>query len=231
MNTYQQTFTLKNADVNMYRCLRTSRLFEMLQEASIAHTQQLGAGREKTLDKGFLWVVTLQRCEIYRMPEYDETITLETWPGKTMHVLFPRYALIKDKYSNVIIRSSALWTLIDKETRHFIFPEDHDIHIDGKADENIPLPNALPSLTEGTHVSFDVPFSYVDLNGHMNNTRYFDLTDDISNKQNKKCIEAEYKTELHWKDHVDIIHQSNDQQHLFTGMHSDTQAFKIRIQY
>ena len=88
---YTQELRLKNRDVDMFRRLRVSRRFELLQEASVAHTEALGMGREKTLDRGILWVVTLQRAEICRLPEYDETIRLYTWPGETMHVLFPRH--------------------------------------------------------------------------------------------------------------------------------------------
>ncbi len=86
---FSRELRLKNRDVDMYRRLRTSRLFELLQEAAIAHTEALGMGREKTLDRDLLWVVTLQRAEISRMPEYDETVRVESWPGETMHVLFP----------------------------------------------------------------------------------------------------------------------------------------------
>ena len=52
----------------MYRRLRISTMFEWFQEGSITHTEELGCGREKTLDKGLLWVVTLQRAEIARLP-------------------------------------------------------------------------------------------------------------------------------------------------------------------
>lgn len=42
-------------DVNLFRKLRLSSLFRMLQEAAIAHTEGLGAGRAKTLDKADEW--------------------------------------------------------------------------------------------------------------------------------------------------------------------------------
>lgn len=233
MNSYRLIYKLRNADVNMYQYLRTSRLFEMIQEASITHTEQLGAGKEKTLDKGLLWVVTLQKCNIIRMPKYDETIILETYPGKTMHVLFPRYTKIKDAEGNVIISSSALWTLIDEKKRHFIFPEEYDISINGIQEDEIPLPSTLPSITQGEHISFHVPFSYVDLNRHMNNTHYFDLVDDISTNDPSipACIETEYINELHWKDTVDIIYQKEKNQKAFMGMISTSIAFKIKIHY
>ena len=44
-------------DVSMFRKLRPSVLLRLIQEISIAHTEALGAGRAKTLDKGVLWVV------------------------------------------------------------------------------------------------------------------------------------------------------------------------------
>jgi acyl-ACP thioesterase len=86
MSIYCETLQLRSRDVDLHRRLRTSRLFELFQEASIRHTEQLGMGREKTLDKGLLWIVTLQEAIIARMPVYDETVTLESWPGETMHV-------------------------------------------------------------------------------------------------------------------------------------------------
>ena len=48
---YTERLTLRSRDVDMFRRLRTSELFKLLQEASIRHTEQLGMGRDKTLDK------------------------------------------------------------------------------------------------------------------------------------------------------------------------------------
>ena len=44
--------------------------------------------------------------------------------------------------------------------------------------EEIRLPTAPTRLELTDSVPFRVPYSYVDLNGHMNNTRYFDLAED-----------------------------------------------------
>ena len=55
-------------DVTMFRKLRPSVLLRLIQEISIAHTEALGAGRAKTLDKGVLWVVARMKIEISRLP-------------------------------------------------------------------------------------------------------------------------------------------------------------------
>ena len=180
MSVYRKELRLRSSDVDMHRRLRTGVLFSLLQEAAIAHTEQLGMGREKTLDRGALWIVTLQRAEIRRMPEYDEDVVLRSWPGRTMHLLFPRYCALDTAAGEPLVRASALWTLIDSETRRLIFPERLGIEIEGDSlpEEEIPLPSAPVPIPATDERDFTVPYSYVDLNGHMNNTRYFDLAED-----------------------------------------------------
>ena len=120
---YERTLRIRSQHVTCCRRLRLSVLLEFFQEASIAHTEALGMGREKTLDRGLLWIITKQHVGIRRMPEYDEEITIRSWPGEMMHVLFPRFYEVVSG-GDVIITGSALWMLIDAESRGFIFPPD-----------------------------------------------------------------------------------------------------------
>ncbi len=177
---YTVTAKLRNADVDAYRRLRLSVLFTMFQEAAIAHTEALGMGREKTLDRGLLWIVTLQRVSIRRLPVYDETITLESWPGKTMHLFFPRYFRMLDAAGKVLLEGSALWSLMDRERRSVVFPNDHGISIPGVVTgRETPLPHPAKPMPQTEEARFRVPYSWIDLNGHMNNVRYFDLAEDV----------------------------------------------------
>ena len=179
MSVYSQTLLLRSKDVDLYRRLRTSELFLLLQEAAIRHTEQLGMGRDKTLDKGILWVLLMQRAEITRMPEYDEEIVLKSWPGKTMHLLFPRYASLETSSGEPLLKASALWSLVDANTRKVVFPEKYGVEIDGTVTgDEIAMPSAVRRIDGDREQTFTVPYSFVDLNGHMNNTRYFDLAED-----------------------------------------------------
>ena len=130
--------------------LRLSRLFTFLQEASIAHTTLLGMGREKTLDRGLLWIVTLQQVKVDRLPVYDEDVKLLSWPGATMHLYFPRYYRMEDKDGRTLLTGSALWALMDRENRKMVFPEEHGVHIDGETGEGpLPLPAVPKPAREG----------------------------------------------------------------------------------
>ena len=180
MSIYRQDFRLLSSEVDMSRAIRLSTLFTRLQEAAIAHTIELGVTREKTLDLGLLWAVTQYNVRFHRLPEYDEKVSLLSWPGKTMHLYFPRYFRLVDTKGNVLIEASSLWVLIDEKTRGIVFPEAHDIYIREVVTGNeLPLPGRLRKAETTRNSSFSVPYSCVDLNGHMNNARYYDLALDL----------------------------------------------------
>ena len=178
---YERTLRVRSEQVNMNRELRTSELFKLLEEASIAHTEELGCTRHKTLDRGLLWIIARQSVEIVELPQYDDEITVKSWQGEMMHVFFPRfYEIWKD--GRCIVRGEALWMLIDEETRDMIMPEDYDICIPGlPGSDDVIIPAIrIPSDCSEPFISYPVTtrFSQVDINGHMNNTRYFDVIDD-----------------------------------------------------
>lgn len=180
MRIWRQDFRILSSDVDLTRKLRLSTLFTKLQEAAIAHTIELGVTRERTLDRGLLWAVTQYRLNIDRMPEYDDQVTLLSWPGKTMHLYFPRYFRLLDEKGRVLLDAVSLWVLIGEKDRSIVFPEDHGIEIpETVTGSELPLPGRLRREETSSSHSFTVPYSYVDLNGHMNNARYYDLAQDI----------------------------------------------------
>lgn len=235
MSIYRKKLVLASRDVNMHRVLRTSRLFEFMQEAAIHHTEQLGAGRAMTLDKGILWVVTMQQARIQRMPEYDEEVLLESWPGKTMHVLFPRYFRLLDSSGRCMVSASALWALVVRQSRKLVFPESCGVAIEGELTGfEAPLPSPVARRETYRHRDFRVPFSYVDLNGHMNNTRYYDLVEDLCPAAAKgECpalISAEYPGELRLGEDVRVDWQDKGGEYYFCGS-AGKDAFRILMDY
>ena len=189
-------------DVTMYRNLRPSVLMRNLQEISIAHTEALGAGREKTLDKGALWVVCRVRLEIEKLPCYDDEVTLSSWAGDTMRVLFPRYYQMLDKDGNTLLKASAVWLLMDEKKRKMVFPENYGVAVPGiKTGNEIPLSFGVSLEKQQNVKRFKVAYSQVDINGHMNNAKYLDCMEDVLGKDylfahTLKTLEIEFKSEI-----------------------------------
>ncbi len=235
MSVYRQELLLRSKDVDMFRRLRTSELFRLLQEASIRHTEQLGMGRDKTLDKGILWVLLLQAAEIERMPEYDERIVLKSWPGRTMHLLFPRYYRLETAAGEHLLSASALWSLVDEKTRKVVFPERYGVEIEGvETGEEIALPSAPRRMDCTKSRPFTVPYSYVDLNGHMNNTRYFDLAEDCipaaAEGRALRGIRTEYVSEARFGENFTVSWGEENGEYFITG-EGERPFFRMRLVY
>ncbi len=235
MSVYREEIHLRAKDVDLYRRLRTSELFRLLQEASIRHTEQLGMGREKTLDKGILWVLTQQRCEIRRMPEYDEHIVLKSWPGRNMHLLFPRHYSMETAEGEPLLKASAIWCLVDAKSRKVVFPEKYGVQIDGaETGEEIELPRPIRKLDCTETRVFTVPYSYVDLNGHMNNARYFDLAEDsipaAAAGEKLRLVCAEYSNEAHLGEQLRLRWSREDRRCYMEGGAEKT-CFRMLLEY
>ena len=235
MEIYTLPYRLKSRDVNMFSRLRVSQLFELLQEAATDHSDILGAGVHDIRPKGLMWVLARQNVEIARMPSYDEAIAIETWPGKTVHSLYPRYYRILDNAGEPIIESSAIWMLADMRERKLVPSSRSGIEF---SFENRGVEIALPSPPRTFHtdqsLSFTVPFCYVDMNGHMNNTRYFDLADNLSpsaaDGRDPKRILVEYSSELRLAENYELLYGQKDGRfYLRTG--DDKPRFRIVMEY
>ena len=235
MSVYKKEYTLLSSDVDAARRLRLSRLFTMLQEASIAHTTALGMGREKTLDKGLLWIIVQMTVRVERLPVYDEKVRLFSWPGKTMHLYFPRFYRLESESGQCLLEGSALWGLMDQTTRHIIFPEEHGIRIRAeKGREDPPLPR-LPRFPQGGEKSrFTVPYSYTDLNGHMNNTRYLDLAEDrmpAALRERRLCkAEAEFSGEIAAGQRLELEAVSGENDYYLSGSRTK-RLFRLHLSY
>ena len=236
MSVYERDYRIKSSDADAKQRLRISRMFTILQEVSIEHTTELKMGRDMTLDRGLLWIVTLQQASITRMPEYDEPVHIATWPGNTMHILFPRYYRITDAAGNTLIEASALWALMDQKTRRVVFPELFGVKTRGvHTGKEIPLPAAPKAPAAAEESAFTVPYSYVDLNGHMNNTRYFELAEDRMPKafhaRPVVGIQTEYAREAREGDTILLKSETTADAFLLSGEQDGAKLFRLSLTY
>lgn len=236
MNIYEQDYRIAYSDADMNRRLRLSRLFTLLQGAATDHAAILGAGREKTLDRGILWIVTLQQATIRRMPVYDEQVKIVTWPGNPKHLLYPRWYRVVDRQENVLVEASSLWALMDRTTRKAVFPEQSGIVIPGvQTGTEIPLPRSLPAPRTDETAVFTVPFSYVDQNGHMNNTRYFDLAEDrVPAAMRRKAlfrVQSEYAREARLDEQITLKSEADGDTFLLAGESEGHKLFRLVLTY
>lgn len=238
-DVYEKKLTIRSEQVDLTRHLRMSELFRLMEEASIAHTEELGCTKEKTLDRGLLWVISRQEAEIEELPAYDDEILVRSWQGDMMHVIFPRFYEI-ERGGRVLARGRAMWMLMEEESREFAMPEDYDIFIPGRpGSEDIMLPaiNIPSGAGPDAADALVTRFSQVDINGHMNNTRYFDIIDDVLWAEGggappiPKRVLANYLSELRLGDAFELRRYESEGGLIFEGVSDERPMFRISCEY
>ena len=177
--TYAEEHTAEPDEAGPDQRLRLSALFLLLQRAAMHHSDELGAGYGAMLEKNLLWVIVRQRAEIARLPHIGERLTVRTCPGETMHMLFPRYYELAAEGGEILAAGTSLWTLIHADTRKMAFSGEHRIALPGcRNDKGLISALKTPTGRPSDFFSYTAAYSDLDFNGHMNNTRYFDMAED-----------------------------------------------------
>lgn len=177
LKTYRETLTLRTPDCDFTGFWRPSAILTAMQETAGVHSSLLGCGRDALLKNGIVWVLT--RCEV-RMdiyPQAGDTITVETFPAPLRRWFFPRYYVFRNDRGGQIGCAATLWVLLKLEDRKMAPPEQVGVVFPDNSDLTPPM--GLPGAVEDVHgkekTLLRAPrYSDLDVNQHVNNTRYAD---------------------------------------------------------
>lgn len=175
---YKKQYHIDLRDVDFKKKLKLSTLFSYFQDIASLAADNLGVGIE-TLEKkfGVAWILTRIRVDILRHPEWDEEITIETWPLEPGKVEFDRDYLVRDKNGEVIIRAVSKWIIMDINDRKLRKSDVIGLHIPEKMTERaidckLGKLKGFDSLQNAYNKV--IGYSDIDFNGHLNNSKYVD---------------------------------------------------------
>lgn len=177
---FQKDFELTDIYVDRYGRLKPSAILLLAQEVAGMHCTELSVDSNTLEKQRLFWAVSRHRVQITRLPRIGETIHVETWPMPTTRVAYPRSMVAYDENGNECFRSVTLWVLMDLDTRNMILPGKSGIIVSGTVrGGELAIPGGLIPKPLGSQQKRTVCFTDLDRNGHMNNTRYLDWTDDL----------------------------------------------------
>jgi medium-chain acyl-[acyl-carrier-protein] hydrolase len=178
MKIYTQTHTLQTRDVDLNERWRPSAIFLSMQEAGTAHAELLGLGRSMTLKNQRVFVLSRSRLCMQSYPRLGDTVVSSTWPGQSNRFFCPRYHTFTRPDGTLLGTASTLWVLIDVHSRQIVSPLKANLPFPDTSDLQPPCPapdkaaqidNAVEEKRAYTSLYTDI-----DLNRHVNNTRYID---------------------------------------------------------
>ena len=178
--SYRKEIQVRPTEVDRYGRLKPSAMLLYIQQTAGDHFNTDDLSYDALAQRGIFWAVIRHRVQVTRLPREDETITLETWPMPTTRVAYPRSTVAYDADGKELFRSICLWILMDLNNRSMLLPKKSGVTVEGtlRGDE-LPSPGSLMPKPLAENTLRRVVFSDLDRNGHMNNARYLDWTQDL----------------------------------------------------
>ena len=233
---FTKEYIIDTGFVDKNRRLSMSKLFLMFQECAEEHAEQLGIGREKTTFAGRKWIITRHYMKNFRLPTYGEKVKLTTYPGKNNPFFFYRHFYIEDEKGNLLIVACSVWAVIDAKTNKIITnPFGKNLPEESREFE-LPLPIKISEDSSNLVKHHIVEYSDIDLNGHLNNTRYIELIQNLHDSDYYKGhvfdeVTVNYFSEIKEKEDVSLYLSVDNNKEIIKGAVGDRESFKALIIY
>lgn len=233
---YKENVTITSVDVDQNLELRLSNLFKYFQLVGSNHVKKLGASHQDLINHNVLWVVIRMDVKIFRMPKLDEEVVFMTHPGETRSFVFPRHFHVFDKKGNLIISSSSMWALMDKDTRKVVLKPEGLVKIKSESSKyDLPLPDKVVGDAPSKIMTNKVRYTDIDLNGHLNNTSYIEFILNTHKpefyKENKiSSISINYDKEIRSTDEVTLC-SNNSNPEIIKGNVGEFTHFAAKLEY
>ena len=234
---FKKSYIVSNNDVDASFKLKIPAIFRYFQDVALLATEDAKVDSMSLSKKNIDWVITRMSVQIKRLPKCDEEITVCTYPGKDMAMLYPRYFAILDIKGNVIIRSTSIWALIDNNTRKVIVDKEVISKLPEETHESqLPFPEKISLPMNQRFLERRViHYSDLDFNTHMNNVRYIELLMDTHDSKfhkehQVKSISLNYLKEIKEKEAVDIYSNASNPEIISVSVEGEL-AFLGKVTY
>lgn len=174
--TYQMKMKIPFDMADMNGHIKLPDVILLSLQVSGMQSIELGVSDKAILeDYNLVWIITEYDIEVVRLPRFAEEITIETEALSYNRLFCYRRFTIYDEAGQELIHMMATFVLMDRDSRkvHAVEPEivaPYQSEFDKKL---IRGPKYEP-LEEPISKDYHVRFYDLDMNGHVNNSKYLD---------------------------------------------------------
>lgn len=173
----EKEYEVQYYEIDLKKRLLVTSLMNYFGDVATKQSEDIGAGLDYLKQSGVAWVLCKWDIYVNKYPHYGEKITVETKPYSFRKFYGYRTFKVLDDRGNIIASANSIWLLIDKEKRKVIRITEDMYKMYGVAENEIkPLIIKKIKLPEQFDIekSFDVRYSDIDTNSHVNNVKYVD---------------------------------------------------------
>lgn len=181
-------------------------------------SENLGRGDAYFHEQNLTWVVTNYEIEIERLPMFNEKIIIRTEAKSYNKFFCYRDFIVTDEEGNEIFIFHATFSLMNMETRRLARVKDEYIEpYESEKTKKIFRTHEIASFKEPLKKVYDVRFSDLDSNKHVNNAKYISwMTDslgfDFLTTHQPKHVSLRFSKEVEYGQQVESYAEFIDEQ-------------------
>ena len=174
--TYQMKMKIPFDMADMNGHIKLPDVILLSLQVSGMQSIELGVSDKTILEEhNLVWIITDYDIEVVRLPRFAEEITIETEALSYNRLFCYRRFTIYDEAGQEIIRMLATFVLMDRDSRkvravepEIVAPYQSDF------DKKLIRGPKYANLEEPVSKDYHVRFYDLDMNGHVNNSKYLD---------------------------------------------------------
>ncbi|MBR4868645.1 MAG: hypothetical protein IKU10_05765 [Clostridia bacterium] len=195
-------YPLRACDFDCYHYLQAASVMDLFQDAAGRHAIELGIGFPQLAEKHQMWILSGVQYQVFENPHMYQTVRVVTWPLPASSVTCRREYRMESLDGTLLVKGTSDWAIMDGDKRKLlrareVYPEGLDYCTDLCFEERMPRLKPFETDSEGTII---VPgFAQLDMNGHVNNTKYANFILDCVNPkadENISVFQIHYRKEL-----------------------------------
>ena len=174
--TYQMKMKIPFDMADMNGHIKLPDVILLSLQVSGMQSIELGVSDKTILEEhNLVWIITDYDIEVVRLPRFAEEITIETEALSYNRLFCYRRFTIYDEAGQELIHMMATFVLMDRDSRkvHAVEPEIVAPY-QSDFDKKLIRGPKYESLNEPISKDYHVRFYDLDMNGHVNNSKYLD---------------------------------------------------------
>ncbi|MBR7133041.1 MAG: hypothetical protein IKD04_05860 [Clostridia bacterium] len=225
-NIWERNYTLRSGDFDKFDRIKPSAVLDLFQDAAGRHAEEIGVGFEEMISRSYLWVITRVKFKIISEPNRFQNLIVKTWPLAPNRLSYRREYCIENEKGEKLIVGSSEWVVVHSEKRRFLSVPDLYNFENGFYPEMMfeaKLGKVHDFEAEGDAHIVNAGFSELDVNNHVNNTKYANYVIDAivpSKEDILEVFQIDYRKEVFEGTQLNIYYKRDDNNILAKGQNT-----------
>lgn len=209
---WTETFRVRSYEPGPSGTISFATITGYLQETAANHARHLGFSIYDLAPQQLTWVLLRLRISLTTFPRWQDTVHIETWPAALDSRFAYRDWLLFDQNRQLVGKATSTWIMIHLKTRRPVPPPQRILHFHPPDRPRVFTDNQWPRIKppQAAKPLGEQPIrvlrSDIDMNQHVNSTRYVDwaldaLPDSIVLQQ-PATLYIEFRAESHQGDNL-----------------------------